>query len=208
MWYIIYTLKNWRYYMLVKCLVEDSINELLENTIQKVYEGIIEHPVFIKIQPKLTNSHGLHCYPNIRAYDRLPSGIDNEFASLVKMEYNDMFHYISISEEGYNNNKITLLEEDVYWNYDCYTQQQINDFPELCYFTHVLTHELQHAWQYDSPHELIRYMHEEKREVPNLDEHFYRTICEYDAEVEAMNKRREFLDYLLLLQGVSVDESI
>jgi len=194
--------------MLVKCLVEDSINEVLEHTIVKIYDNSITHPIFIKLQSKLINSHGLHCYPNIRTYTRMPSGMDDDFITSIKFTYESMFHYISISEEGYNNNKITLLTNDIWWDYDCYTEQQRKDFPELCYLTHVITHELQHAWQWDGKHELIRYINEEKKEIPNLNEHYYKSICEYDAEVEAMKKRREFLDYLLLLQGVSVNESI
>lgn len=194
--------------MLVKCLIDSNIDEMLEHTISKLYEESITHPVFIKSQKKLINSHGLHCYPNIRAYARIPEGMNEEFISLVKREYGDMFHYISISEVGYENNKIKLLDEDVYWDYECYTEQQRNDFPELCYLTHIITHELQHAWQYDDKHELIRYVNNDKQKVKGLNKYWRRSICEYDAEVEAMKKRREFLDYLLLLQGVSVNECI
>jgi len=157
-------------------LVNCKDDRLRENTIEAVtrlYSKKLTKPVFISLNKKLNVNTGTHEIKH------------NTF-------YNSLVHVITLSLtdfEMFAKNGLHNKNHFQPWK-ELYSESKRRKHPELCWYSNILAHELQHAWQSD--HFVVdtdpeRYEHDkiDRRRKYGLSDNAYKHISEYDAEVHA-----------------------
>ena len=160
--------------------------------VEKIYRGKISKPIHISFRHGMTKNTGNHALETIDRYQLRPAELTEEDAKTINDECCGFFHMIQLSEIDFLETHYGLKEKDIPipWK-EIFSKHRITRHPQLCWFSHILTHELRHAWQADlittEDDKNFRYEHMDinKRKKRGLSEWAHHNVWEYDAEVYA-----------------------
>jgi hypothetical protein len=160
--------------------------------VKKIYQNKIKKPIHISFRDGMKKNTGTHALETIDRYKNIPKELDNDDVATIKEIHNGRFHIIQLSTIDFMETHYGLREKviPIPWK-DIFSKHRIMYDPQLCWFSHILTHELRHAWQTDliltEDDTNFRYQHSyvNKRKKKGLSKWAHENVWEYDAEVFA-----------------------
>ena len=160
--------------------------------VKKIYQNKIKKPIHISFRDGMQYHTGTHALEVVSRYKRYPVELTKDDVKLIKDKFNGMFHVIQLSEIDFIETHYGLKEKEIPYPWkEIFSKHRIMRHPQLCWFSHIPTHELQHAWQTDlvltEDGDNFRYQHNyiNKRKKRGLSAWAHRNVWEYDAEVHS-----------------------
>ena len=174
---------------------EFKIDEgVLKSAIIKCFSKI-KKPLYIHINKKLIQCHGLHRRDWITELKRYPTSWTSQFISEIKNN-GDIYHRINLSYEFLHNafhNRTQSNEDTDTWHIRKYFYFDPIDYAYM-YLFFLLAHELQHAQQCDSLRLksykdskcYVQYKKSNWKEYEDVEGN--NNVWEFDAEIASINK--------------------
>lgn len=158
--------------------------------INKIYQNKIKKPIHISFRDKMLYNTGNHGLESIDRYIRVPTELTNDDTKTITKKHYGLFHVIQLSTTDFLETHYGLEQAKVPYPWkDIFSKHRVIWYPQLCWFSHILTHELRHAWQTDllikKEDKNFRYQHSKinKRKKKGLSSWAHENVWEYDAEV-------------------------
>ena len=160
--------------------------------VKKIYQNKIKKPIHISFRDGMKKNTGNHALETITRYTKHPSELTDDDAKIIKVSHNGKLNIIQLSTTDFLETHYGLRETEIPYPWkEIFSKHRIMWHPQLCWFSHILTHELRHAWQTDllltDDDDNFRYQHSyiNKRKKKGLSEWAHENVWEYDAEVYA-----------------------
>ena len=178
-------------FMIVRFPCKDKIlkNSVIK-AVEKIYRDKINKPIHISFRDGMKVNTGNHALEVIDRYKRFPTELTKYDERVIKNQHNGLFHIIQLSKVDFIETHYGLKEKKITYPWkDIFSIHRLSNHPQLCWFSHILTHELRHAWQSDllltEKDDNFRYQHNyiNKRKKKGLSNQAHNNVWEYDAEV-------------------------